>query len=340
MKKPTSRRVQAAAVAALAVTSGLAVSVLTTSSAGAAGGMAGPYPIATEPASGLADGQLITMSVSAAPAAAPLASIEIHVCNSGTVNNQFDFSYDAGVCSPAPLGVFSNNVGPFAPYPVPAGEARTDFTYTAVAGTTEDGLVTCGVGAANCYLVYRLTNSEQGEYFFGQQLTYGPGMPTTTTTVPETTSTTAATTSTTVPETTSTTVPATTTTTVPETTSTTVPATTTTTVPETTSTTVPATTTTTVPETTSTTVPSTTTTVSSTSTTLETTTTTVPATTTTTVAGTTTTTVPGTTTTTAPSTTTTTVPSTTTTVRQPPHPWARLFLLLKCLIRILFHLAW
>src|SRR3954452_13812326 len=219
MKKPTTRRVQAVTVTALALASGLALSVLTSSAAVAADGMAGPYPITTEPASGLSDRQLINIAVNGPPTASPLSSIEIHLCNSADIHDQYTYSYDAGVCSATPLGAFSSTIDPAGSYGVPPGETTSVFTYTAVAGTTGDGLVTCGPGAPNCYLVYRVTNAAGEEYYYGQPLTYGSGTPTTTTTtVPATTTTVPATTTTTVPATTTTTAPATTTTTVPATT--------------------------------------------------------------------------------------------------------------------------
>jgi hypothetical protein len=294
LKQLTSRKRQAVALAAL-IAAGIGAPLLTSSAAQAETGVVAGYSFTTDPASNLVDGQTANLTVANAGNPSALQSIEIHLCNTGAIDNQFDFSYDSGLCSPEPPGSFGG-IDPFGAYGVPPGENSSSFTYTVASGTTPDGIVTCGPGASNCYLVYRVTNAAADEFYFGQTLTWAPPATTTMTTVPTTVPTTATTVPTTVP-TTATTVP----TTVP-TTATTVPTTATTVA--TTATTVP----TTVP-TTATTVPTTATTVPTTATTVPTTATTVPTT------ATTKTTVSTTKTTVKPTTTKTTVATTKTTVK-------------------------
>jgi hypothetical protein len=306
-----TRRKQAAALA-LVTAAGIAVPLMSSTAAQADTGTVANYTFATTPASGLSDGQLLNLVVANAGNPSALSSIEIHLCNSAAINDQYTYSYDSGVCTPTPLGVFSSNIDPAGSYGVPPGETSSPFTYTAVAGTSTDGLVTCGAGASNCYLVYRVTNAAGEEYYYGQQLTYGGAQVTTTTTVAPTTTTTVA------PTTTTTVAPTTTTTVAPTTTTTAAPTTTTTVAPTTTTTVGGSTTTTTVAPTTTTTVggSTTTTTVAPTSTTVApTTSTTVAPTTSTTVAPTSTSTSSSSTSTTRVKTTHTTHPKTTHTTR-------------------------
>jgi hypothetical protein len=323
LKQLTTRKKQAVALALLTA-AGFGAPLLTSSAAQAETGVVANYSFTTNPAGNLVDGQVSNLTVANTGNPSALASIEIHLCNTGAIDNQFDYSYDSGLCSPEPPGHFSANIDPFGSYGVPPGETSSDFTYTVASGTTPDGIVTCGQGASNCYLVYRVTNAAGDEFYFGQNLTWAPPATTTTstsTTIPTTTSTS---TTTTIPTTTSTsttsTIPTTTststTTTIPTTTSTS----TTTTIPTTTSTstttTIPTTTSTstTSTSTTSTTKPTTTST-STTSTTKPTTTSTTKATTTSTTKATTTST--RATTTTKKSTTTSTKPTTTTKTTRP-----------------------
>jgi hypothetical protein len=312
-RKPASR------LAAVGICAAMAVGGMVALGSGAAQAVTGPgvgdgispgdIVVMVNPTASLADGQAITVSVTANNGIT-LNQITANQCADQPTNN-FDFSVVGGHCASSPLSAnheWEKADGPYAP-----GTTTATFTYKVGTGNQDltdlfTGAVRnlrCGPGSSPCLLGLWIQNSVQNDTFFFTPLTFGSAPPptstTTTTTVPSTTTTsvtvpssttTTSTTSTTLPVTTSTT----STTTVPETTSTT---STSTTVPgstSTTSTTVPETTsTTTSPSTTSTTVPESTSTTS----------TTVPETTSTTSTSTTSTTVVSTTTTTSPRTTTT-----------------------------------
>ena len=128
-----TRRKQAAALA-LVTAAGIAVPLMSSTAAQADTGTVANYTFATTPASGLTDGQSLNLVVANAGNPSALSSIEIHLCNSAAINDQYTYSYDSGVCTPTPLGTFSSNIDPAGSYAVPPGETSSPFTYTAVAG--------------------------------------------------------------------------------------------------------------------------------------------------------------------------------------------------------------
>jgi hypothetical protein len=213
-------RTSASRLAAVGLCAAMATGGMVALGSGAAQAVTGPgvgdgispgdIVVAVNPTASLADGQAVTVTVTANNGIT-LNQVTANQCVDQPTNN-FDFSVVGGHCAATPLSTASEWEkvdGPYAP-----GTTTATFTYKVGTGsqdltdlfTGEVRNLRCGPGLSPCLLGLWIQNSVQTDTFFYTPLTFGTTPPpttttTTSTTVPPTTSTT----STTVPETTSTT---------------------------------------------------------------------------------------------------------------------------------------